>query len=176
MINGNPTEYSVVLENWNEDKATYMAQLESLFQKYIHEQEKVYNSFAYIVSAMNRWYMSLPKYAKEMTKSYRGHIAKDQFKTVSASHKKFVNSLKQLDINPRDYLFEKVFEIYWSKCEWEIIVGPWCGGRDTKEIKIDVFDQVMYNWEHFLEYVWNERKRICLWDKEIKERLATQTD
>ena len=65
---------------------------------------------------------------------------------------------------------------YWSKCEWEIIVGPWCGGRDTKEIKIDVFDQVMYNWEHFLEYVWNERKRICLWDKEIKERLAKQTD
>ena len=56
--------------------------------------------------------MSLPKYAKEMTKSYRGQMAKDQFKTVSASHKKFVNSLKQLDINPRDYLFEKVFEIY----------------------------------------------------------------
>ena len=112
MINENPAEYSVVLENWNEDKATYMAQLESLFQKHVHEQEKVYNSFAYIVSAMNRWYMSLPKYAKEMTKSYRGHMAKDQFKTVSASHKKFVNSLKQLDINPRDYLFEKVFEIY----------------------------------------------------------------
>ena len=65
---------------------------------------------------------------------------------------------------------------YWSKCEWEIIVGPWCGGRDTKEIKIDVFDQVMYNWEHFLEYVWNERKRICLWDKEIKEKLAKQID
>jgi len=112
MINENPAEYSVVLENWNEDKANYMAQLETLFQKHVHEQEKVYNSFAYIVSAMSRWYMSLPKYAKEMAKTYRGHMDKDQFKTISASHRKFVNSLKQLDINPRDYLFEKVFEIY----------------------------------------------------------------
>lgn len=55
MINENPAEYSVVLENWNEDKASYMAQLENLFQKYVHEQEKVYNSFAYVVSAMSRW-------------------------------------------------------------------------------------------------------------------------
>lgn len=61
---------------------------------------------------------------------------------------------------------------YWSKSEWEIIISPWCGGRDTKKIKIDVFDQVMNNWEIFLEYVWNERKRICLWDKEIKEKWA----
>ena len=75
-----------------------------------------------------------------------------------------------------DKLRSSLMYYYWSKCEWEIIVGPWCGGRDTKEIKIDVFDQVMYNWEHFLEYVWNERKRICLWDKEIKEKLAKQID
>ena len=65
---------------------------------------------------------------------------------------------------------------YWSKAEWEIIVGPWCGDKDTKEIKIDVFDQVMYNWELFLEYVWNERKRICLWDKELKEKLGNYSD
>lgn len=112
MINDAPAGYSVVLENWNEEKSAYMAQLEQLFQKHIHEQEKVYNSFAYIVSAMGRWYMSLPKYAKEMTKAYKGIGAKDAFKNISSSHRKFVNSLKQLDINPRDYLFEKVFEIY----------------------------------------------------------------
>ena len=79
MINDAPAGYSVVLENWNEEKSAYMAQLEQLFQKHIHEQEKVYNSFAYIVSAMGRWYMSLPKYAKEMTKSYKGIGAKDAF-------------------------------------------------------------------------------------------------
>ena len=112
MINDAPEGYSVVLENWNEDKANYLAQLEQLFQKHVHEQEKVYNSFAYIVSAMCRWYMSLPKYTKEMTKTYKGVDSKEMFKSISGSRRKFVNSLKQLDINPRDYLFEKVFEIY----------------------------------------------------------------
>ena len=112
MINDAPEGYSVVLENWNEDKANYLSQLEQLFQKHVHEQEKVYNSFAYIVSAMCRWYMSLPKYTKEMTKTYKGIDSKEMFKSISGSRRKFVNSLKQLDINPRDYLFEKVFEIY----------------------------------------------------------------
>lgn len=111
-INENPGNYSVVLENWNEEKTLYLSQLEQLFEKHIHEQEKVYNSFAYIVSAMNRWYMSLPKYAKEMTKIYKGN---ENFKTISASHRKFVSSLKQLDINPREYLFEKVFVLFGFK-------------------------------------------------------------
>lgn len=111
-INDNPSNYSVVLEDWNEEKTAYLAQLEQLFEEFIHEQEKVYNSFAYIVSAMNRWYMSLPKFAKEMTKTYKG---KEEFKTISASHRKFVNSLKQLDINPREYLFEKVFALFGFK-------------------------------------------------------------
>ena len=111
-INDNPSNYSVVLENWNEEKTVYLTQLEQLFEKHVHEQEKVYNSFAYIVSAMNRWYMSLPKYAKEMSKAYKG---KEEFKTISGSHRKFVNSLKQLDINPREYLFEKVFALFGFK-------------------------------------------------------------
>lgn len=111
-INDNPSNYSVVLEDWNKEKTAYLAQLEQLFEEFIHEQEKVYNSFAYIVSAMNRWYMSLPKFAKEMTKTYKG---KEEFKTISASHRKFVNSLKQLDINPREYLFEKVFALFGFK-------------------------------------------------------------
>ena len=111
-INDKPNNYSVVLENWNEEKALYLARLEELFDKYIHEQEKVYNSFAYIVSAMNRWYMSLPKYAKEMSKIYKGRGA---FRAISTSHRKLVNSLKQLDINPREYLFEKVFAIFGFK-------------------------------------------------------------
>lgn len=53
---------------------------------------------------------------------------------------------------------------YWSKSEWEIIIGPWCGGNNTKEIKVDVYEQVLNNWDIFLEYVWNERKKICRWE------------
>ena len=46
---------------------------------------------------------------------------------------------------------------FWSKAEWEIIVSPWCGGKDTKEIKIDVYDQVMLNFDSFVDYVWKNK-------------------
>ena len=48
---------------------------------------------------------------------------------------------------------------FWSKSEYEIIISPWCGGRDTKDIKVDIYTQVMNNWSIFLEYVWNSKKR-----------------
>ena len=44
---------------------------------------------------------------------------------------------------------------YWSRSEYEILIGPWCGGRDTKEIKVDIYSQIMMNWEVFLNYVWS---------------------
>lgn len=59
---------------------------------------------------------------------------------------------------------------YWSKSQWEIVISPWCGSRNKKEKKIDVFEQVFNNWEIFLDYVWNERKNICQWEKEVNKR------
>ena len=111
-INDDPSRYSVILENWSEEKTAYLGRLEQIFERYVREPEKAYNSFAYIVSAMNRWYMSLPKYAKEMTRSYAGN---GTFKSIVGSHKKYVNSLKQLDINPREYLFEKLQGVFGYK-------------------------------------------------------------
>ena len=112
MINEAPQSYSLILEDWNADKTHYLAQLEKIFHQHIHEQERIYNSFSYIVSAMCRWYMSLPKYTKEMTKTYMGTETTLPFRNLPTSRKRFLNSLKQLDINPRAYLFEKIFEIY----------------------------------------------------------------
>lgn len=48
---------------------------------------------------------------------------------------------------------------YRGKTEWEVIITPWCGGKDTKDIKIDVYWQIMNNWEIFLEYVWNAKPK-----------------
>ena len=41
---------------------------------------------------------------------------------------------------------------FWSKCEWEIILTDWPRGEHSE--KIDVWDQVRLNWEHFCNYVW----------------------
>ena len=47
---------------------------------------------------------------------------------------------------------------YWSKAEWEIVIYGFF--RDVGEQKVDVYDQVMLNWEIFSEYIWNNRKDL----------------
>ena len=73
---------------------------------------------------------------------------------------------------------------FWSKCEWEVIVTSWPPYVDEKEIdrlakektdriekygnfyresvsladpveKIDVYDQIMINWDCFINYLWS---------------------
>ncbi len=101
-INEIPADYSVVMENWDEDKCEYLQKLGEVFAEYIVEREKSYNSFAYIANAMNRWYMSLPKCAKEMTVNYGSN------KKIPEQYVKFVNALKQPNSNSRKFLMEDV--------------------------------------------------------------------
>lgn len=51
-----------------------------------------------------------------------------------------------------------------SKCEWEVLIAPWCGSRDNKPIKVDVYWQIMNNWDVFLEYTWENRKHLTYGD------------
>ncbi len=46
----------------------------------------------------------------------------------------------------------------WSKCEYEIILSP-CVGR-ADDIKIDIYDQIMMNFDSFIDYVWQFRKKM----------------
>ena len=56
-----------------------------------------------------------------------------------------------------DQLRRSLFYYYCSKCEWEVVIKPWVSGKD--EIKIDVYQQVMNNFEVFVDYVWNSKRR-----------------
>lgn len=49
---------------------------------------------------------------------------------------------------------------FWAKCEWETIIGPWIGNTAKISKKIDVYGQVMLNWDVFVDYVWNNRKEL----------------
>lgn len=54
-------------------------------------------------------------------------------------------------------LRRSLFYYFGSKTEWEIIISPWCGGKDCKDVKIDVYHQIMNNWDIFLDYVWSAK-------------------
>lgn len=43
---------------------------------------------------------------------------------------------------------------FWCKSEYEIVVSPWCGGTTKEAIKVDIYKQVMMNWDRFVDYVW----------------------
>lgn len=51
---------------------------------------------------------------------------------------------------------------YWSKCEWEIILQSWPQRENFNAKKIDVYDQVMLNWDKFIDYLWENKKEIKL--------------
>lgn len=58
-------------------------------------------------------------------------------------------------------LRSELFYHYWSKSEWEVIIAPWCGGdRENDAIKVDVYSQVILNWDLFVDYVWEHRKEL----------------
>jgi hypothetical protein len=48
---------------------------------------------------------------------------------------------------------------FWAKSEYEIIISAWCGGNGNEDIKVDIYTQVMNNWDVFVDYVWNSKKR-----------------
>lgn len=111
-INETPERFTIYMEDWSEEKTHYIGLLSDLFSKYIIEREKDYNTFSYVVFAMSRWYMDLPKYSKSLKSIYTGKGI-DQDRKLSKSQIKFINSLKNPDINAREYLFkdlEKIFE------------------------------------------------------------------
>ena len=59
-----------------------------------------------------------------------------------------------------DAFAEKVrgslFYYYRSKCEWEVIVSAWPPSDRVPERKVDVYQQVMLNWDIFVRYVWHQ--------------------
>lgn len=49
---------------------------------------------------------------------------------------------------------------YWSKCEWEIVLSPWPQSQNCIDKKIDVYYQVMLNWEQFIDYLWDRKAEL----------------
>jgi len=45
-----------------------------------------------------------------------------------------------------------LFYYFKSRAEWEVLIKSWLG---DDEIKIDVYDQVIVNWDRFVDYVWS---------------------
>ena len=108
-INKTPSNYRLVLEDWNEVKQAYINKLDELFIKNVIASEREYNTFNYIVRAMQRWFLALSKYAKEADSEYIGN---DKFEKLSLPIRKLKNQLRSSELNARELLFNKLPEIF----------------------------------------------------------------
>ena len=82
------------------------------------------------------------------------------------AHSGFMADIRKLagQFREREEFLEQVrralFYYYSTKCEWEIVIDHWPPSEDKKRLKpakIDVYDQVMANWNIFCDYVWDHK-------------------
>lgn len=124
-INEKPEAYSVAMENWDSDKADYLSALSTVFSEYISGRDTACNNFENVTNAISRWYLSLPKCAKEMTAYY------DSKEPLSPERIKFVNSLKAQIINPREYLMDFVPSCFENKNNYSGYTNQIISIKDT---------------------------------------------
>ena len=47
---------------------------------------------------------------------------------------------------------------FWSRCEYEILVCGWPPSHSDTQRKVDIYSQVMLNFEIFSDYVWSNKE------------------
>lgn len=104
QINSKPDMFTMSYLDWNPEKEAFVQQLSDYFSEYIVEAERCANSYDYVVFAMRRWYMALPKYTKECkAKPDGGKLRKD--------YQEMLKLLKQ-NISGNELLFEQLPKIF----------------------------------------------------------------
>ncbi len=172
-INENPWDYSLIYVNWDDDKRHYMKGLESVFADYILEKEKGYNSFSYLLLAMNRWYMSLPKYTKEIENTYKGKdIPKEK---IAKEKRKFINSLKRYEPNAREYLFDKLPSIFNHKeCDLSLVDKIY-QTKSTFDQAMDKLIEILILDVKDIFTAKTSKSSLCSLAKDWYEKLTTAT-
>ena len=72
---------------------------------------------------------------------------KEDIKKIYKKHKNDFDSFSE-------EVRKSLMYFYWSKCEWEIVLTSFFPRENFREEKIDVYEQVMLNWDNFIKYVW----------------------
>lgn len=114
QINAKPDNFSLAYLDWNPEREKYIQSLATLFRDYVVETEKGSNSYDYVVASMKRWYMALPKYAKESNNTPEGV-------QLPKTYQKVLRLLKQ-NVSGNELLFEKFPGIFSSKESLEKLV------------------------------------------------------
>ncbi len=151
----NPQEFSVRVQNWNDEKENYIKETENIFVDFVIDDEKNANGYSYLINAMLRWYRSLPKYTKQMKKVYGGSAGNPEKKSVPVQkeYSEFLSILKQGGFGTNEILFEKI------PCAFKNEKPEQAGFSLSENIKKtkNFFDSAL---ETFTEKIIDETKKV----------------
>lgn len=122
-LDSSPSDFSVYVEQWNQDKATFVEGLNKLFEGHFASGHMPGSDVSQTVQAMTRWYLSLPRFAKVGTQQYLGLRQEPHYRPLEPEIIKFMNSLKRAEANPREYVFEELGQIFSTKGIPEELAG-----------------------------------------------------
>jgi len=129
QINADPDAFSLSYLEWDTEKAAYVKDLTNIFAKFVITAEQETNTYDYVVNAMKRWFMSLPKYAKECKVYPDGQPIRDEYIALMRMLRQNVSSF--------DLLFVKLPKAFGYA---EIVSGQLAA--DVKAAKA-CFDNIM---------------------------------
>lgn len=96
------------------------------------------------------------------------------------NHSGFVNDVREATRKyPEKEMFleevrKSLMYYFWSKCEYEVLICPWPFHHERDRAKkIDVYWQVLLNWNVFSEYVWANREELFLRSPQIESMSYT---
>lgn len=134
-INDNPQIFSLEFIEWNSDIEKYTSALENLFADYVFYDEKDGLSYNYIGFAMQRWFMSLPKFTKEIKKNL------DET-PIDRNKLQFLKSIRSIQ-NTSNLLFNQIKLLFEEEnCDHNLVEKV----RETKTF----FDNILYELQNFL--------------------------
>ncbi|MBR1404525.1 MAG: hypothetical protein IJ558_10140 [Treponema sp.] len=166
QIDENPEDFTLSAIDWNSDKENYVRALEEVFADFVVDAEKNINTYEYVAKAMVRWYLSLPKYTKEIKRLYNDSA-------IPKENAEFLKSLRQ-NIGSQELLFEKLPAIF-------------CKAVDNTELLSDIvqakgfFEDIITNLNLYLqdevkEILSNSDNRELLLKTSLTSVIQTWTD
>lgn len=100
QINAKPEDFYLQYIDWNKDKEMFIKVLSKAFSSFVMKEEVNNNSYDYLVSAIKRWYVNLPKYSREIQILPTGEKINKQYSS-------FIKMLKY-NVGSYELLFEKL--------------------------------------------------------------------
>lgn len=146
-INKYPDRYCLYLEKWDSAKEEYLQALESIFSDYIEEDEKEHNSFNYVVKGMHRWFLYLPKYAKEYQHTYLYEDNDDLEYTlidVEKNNIRFRSKVRPNTMNSREFLFSGLPRLFGRKPNTYNIIDEIRSVREDVDTFIDGMKETIH--------------------------------